>query len=83
VTYFVDVETNECPVGLISIDTLQLMHAVDSARVVREGGGGTLYGPDASEWPCWYWDAVEVCELARKSEHAAAVKAFNDAAQQR
>lgn len=77
IEYYVDVETNECPVGLISIDTLQLMQTVDSARVVREGGGGVLYGADSSKWPCWYADAVEVIELARKAEHYAGMKAIN------
>lgn len=68
VDYECDIETNECPVGLITTRSQDLLRIVDSARMVHDGSGGVLYGQDSGKWPCWVYDAVEQVEMQRREE---------------
>lgn len=60
VTYFIDLATVECPVSAITPQSMDLIEAVSAARTVHKASGGVFYGVDSAQWPCRYFDAVEV-----------------------
>jgi hypothetical protein len=39
---------------------------------VREASGGVMYGPDTSQWPARWFDAVDVIQLGIEQQEAAA-----------
>lgn len=70
------VECNECPVSLITQDSIDTVQQFMRAKRVHEGSGGVLYGPDSSRWPARWFDAVELLERECKREEAACMKAI-------
>lgn len=74
--YEVDVESRECPVALITRESMELVQDFLRGQRVREATGGVLYGPDSSEWPARWFDAVDLLqaevEREERAGHAAA-----------
>jgi hypothetical protein len=71
------VETAECPVSLITAESLQLLEMVTSSNLTKESSGAALFGPNTSRWPAWWHDAVVVVALQERAEQAARMEAMN------
>jgi hypothetical protein len=59
------VSTNECPVSLISADSLAYLEIWERCRVMQKLGAA-LYGPSLAEWPIWAVDMMTVLEIERE-----------------
>jgi hypothetical protein len=69
--YEVGVESRECPVALITAESLELIDQFTRARRVREATGGVLYGSDSTEWPARWFDAVDLIQAEIEREERA------------
>jgi len=74
--YRVDgVETNECPVSLISPQSRELVTLFTGAEQVHKVAGACLFGPDLGKWPTWAYDAQLTIARADTLERAARFEA--------
>jgi hypothetical protein len=71
VAYEVDVESLECPVARVTVESQRLIGEYSRAKRVRESLGGVVYGADAGRWPARWFDAVECIELESQRAEAA------------
>jgi hypothetical protein len=76
ITWEVDTDSRECPVALISPESLRLVSQFFEARRVQKLGG-VLHGSDGSRWPARWWDAVNLIQLEIEKEESAANKAIH------
>jgi hypothetical protein len=64
VTYVIDgTECVECPVSLISPESIQLVQLLTDARHVREQTGAVSFDPDAGRWPARLYDAAKILAI--------------------
>ena len=50
--------TPECPVSLISAESIALLGEFHSARAARKETGAVYRGEDSGKWPAYWFDAV-------------------------
>jgi hypothetical protein len=70
-----DTEIDECPVSLISPESIQVVEAHGRARIANQSCGAQMYGPDLSRWPARDVDALVLIETERTKEHNARIEA--------
>lgn len=70
-TYYVPgIELKECPVSLITPESIQMVREIGAAMMVRDASGSMLFGPDAGKWDPRFYDAVQVwrsCEITAEN----------------
>ena len=69
-----DISTNECPVSLITPETMWLVQLLSKQMRVHRAASAPLFGPDASVWPAWWYDAVETGQHVLDLEESAAAE---------
>lgn len=65
------VECSECPVSLITQESIEVLDMYARARRGHEAFGLTMFGPDILQWPAWAVDLVQLCESERARVEAA------------
>lgn len=74
-----DLESADCPVSAITQRSKDLVRLFADARIIKEASGAVLFGPDASEWPGWAWDAARLLEVERIRIENARIEAETNA----
>ncbi len=69
-----DITANECPVSLITPETMWLVQLLSKQMRVQRAASAPLFGPDASAWPAWWYDAVETGQHVLDLEESAAAE---------
>lgn len=68
-------ETNECPVSLISPHSRELVSLFTGAEQVHKVSGASLFGPNLGKWPTWAYDAQLTIARADAFERSARLDA--------
>jgi hypothetical protein len=71
-----EVSCNECPVTLVTPESMRLVEIFGRAQFVS---GAPLYGPDLSRWPARMVDAAAVIQQEQNRTENARSKAGYDA----
>jgi hypothetical protein len=69
----------ECPVSAITPESLTLLALLDSNAAASNAASATLYGPDLSQHPAWWSDAIRIIDLTRRQYEAAEMQALSNA----
>jgi hypothetical protein len=56
------ISTNECPVSLITEESINYVEMFEKSRLLR-GHGAMMYGLDLSKWPTWAIDVFNTLEV--------------------
>ena len=67
-----DISSAECPVSLITPESMWLVQMLGSQGRVKEACGAALFGPNSGRWPAWWFDAVDICQRVVSLEKEAA-----------
>ncbi len=67
-----DISSAECPVSLITPQSMWLVQLLGSQGRVKEATGAALFGPHSGRWPAWWFDAVDVFQRIAVMEKEAA-----------
>jgi hypothetical protein len=62
--------TSECPVSLITPESIRLVEDFVSAQSAHRVFGATLHGNDSGKWPAYWHDAVDVLSHAQNEANA-------------
>jgi hypothetical protein len=57
--------TSECPVSIITPESIRLVEDFVSAQSVHRTFGASPYGADSNKWPAFWHDAVAVLSAAQ------------------
>lgn len=66
--------TAECPVSLVTPESMFLVELIHGSQITNETMGATLFGADTRRWPAVYHDAVRVVAAAKLAEDVAKSK---------
>lgn len=70
-----DVQSDECPVSLITQESLALLRLEAQNGSLHKAAGASIGGPDAGTWPAWWADVVTTISRARNAEENARIEA--------
>ncbi len=70
-----DVQSDECPVSLITQESLVLLRLESQNGSLHKAAGASIGGPDAGAWPAWWADVVTTISRARNAEENARIEA--------
>jgi hypothetical protein len=65
------IEADECPVSLITQQSIELLDVYARSRRAYDAFGVSLFGPDLLEWPAWAVDLVALLDSERGRIEAA------------
>jgi hypothetical protein len=69
-----DISSAECPISLITPETMWLVQLLGSQNRVKEATGAALFGAHSGRWPAWWFDAVDIFQRVCSMEKEAAYK---------
>ncbi len=58
-----DTSTSECPVSLITAESLMLLRLVADHKSAKDAGA-SLFGSNAGRWPARFFDALQIVQVA-------------------
>jgi hypothetical protein len=65
-----DTRCIECPQSLITEASKFLLTMHYGADSAHKATGASLFGPNASKWPAWWFDAISVIQSAKSEADA-------------